>query len=224
MRALAEHLLALGHQVRVVADEALLLQGDGVSTVLEPDLALDADLIVAVGGDGTMLHAARMAATADVPVLGVNRGRLGFLAVALHGGLEQHARFGQAASFKSIVHALEHAVGPDVGEKAKSTAVDAEYRHRRSRRHARRVQHRAVAAHGHQQVGALRQLGLRHQRDGQQAEIDAEPGGRAHVAAPFQQVRGQAEHCLADPRIGGTPGQGDGRVGGAVAVHEWMVF
>jgi NAD+ kinase len=66
--------------VRVVADESLRLEGEGVHTVPEPDLALDASLIVAVGGDGTMLHAARMAAMADVPVLGVNRGRLGFLA------------------------------------------------------------------------------------------------------------------------------------------------
>jgi NAD+ kinase len=80
MRTLGRHLLATGHGVRVVADESLRLEGEGVHTVPEPDLALDACLIVAVGGDGTMLHAARMAARADVPVLGVNRGRLGFLA------------------------------------------------------------------------------------------------------------------------------------------------
>ena len=39
----------------------------------------DADLIVAIGGDGTMLFAAQLALARGVPLLGVNRGRLGFL-------------------------------------------------------------------------------------------------------------------------------------------------
>lgn len=50
-----------------------------VRKVPEAEIAAEADLIIAVGGDGTMLHAASIAQLQSVPLLGVNRGRLGFL-------------------------------------------------------------------------------------------------------------------------------------------------
>ncbi len=39
----------------------------------------EADAVISLGGDGTFLHAARCAADFDLPILGVNMGRLGFL-------------------------------------------------------------------------------------------------------------------------------------------------
>ncbi len=54
--------------------------GCGVRRVFRPeDIASDTDILLSVGGDGTFLSAARLAAAGDIPVLGVNLGRLGFL-------------------------------------------------------------------------------------------------------------------------------------------------
>lgn len=44
------------------------------------DALAGADVLIAIGGDGTILHAAKHAVEADKPLLGVNVGRLGFMA------------------------------------------------------------------------------------------------------------------------------------------------
>ena len=51
----------------------------GVERIAVGSLAAKVDLLVAIGGDGNMLRAARRVAGHNVPLLGVNRGRLGFL-------------------------------------------------------------------------------------------------------------------------------------------------
>jgi len=43
------------------------------------EITRSCDLVIVIGGDGTLLHAARMVAGTDIPLLGVNLGRLGFL-------------------------------------------------------------------------------------------------------------------------------------------------
>src|SRR5262249_45789534 len=52
--------------------------------VVEPDddAAVGCELVLVLGGDGTFLRGAELARNASVPVLGVNLGRIGFLAEA----------------------------------------------------------------------------------------------------------------------------------------------
>jgi NAD+ kinase len=57
---------------------------EDVPAVLGPQALRGVDLIIALGGDGTLLRASRWAATAGIPVLGINLGELGFL-TAYHG-------------------------------------------------------------------------------------------------------------------------------------------
>ena len=46
---------------------------------IEHDWISDMDLIVSIGGDGTMLKSSKLASKHNVPITGINKGRLGFL-------------------------------------------------------------------------------------------------------------------------------------------------
>ncbi|NCV55686.1 MAG: NAD kinase, partial [Betaproteobacteria bacterium] len=67
--------------VEVLA-EASLVSGLGLTAVRSvsfADIATIADLVVSVGGDGTLLGAARQIGPKEVPLLGINHGRVGFV-------------------------------------------------------------------------------------------------------------------------------------------------
>ena len=52
---------------------------EGVRFVSPEKMYDNIDLVVVVGGDGTVLEAARRAAPRDIPILGINKGRLGYM-------------------------------------------------------------------------------------------------------------------------------------------------
>lgn len=74
-REMVGWLEARGHRA-VVEDEAGVC---GVPTLPGSDIAAAADLLVVLGGDGTLIHAAGLCDQREVPILGVNMGTLGFL-------------------------------------------------------------------------------------------------------------------------------------------------
>lgn len=77
---LAEFLGQHGHDVWVTVHTADHCDLTGLQTAPLAELAKRVDLAIVLGGDGTLLNIARVLAESPIPMIGINQGRLGFLA------------------------------------------------------------------------------------------------------------------------------------------------
>jgi len=92
-RSVAVDLLAAGFEVRVPAEDLAGLDlPAGVTPVDDPAAAEGVEIVFALGGDGTFLRAAELARPAKAPMLGINLGKVGFLAVAETGDIDNAVR------------------------------------------------------------------------------------------------------------------------------------
>ena len=89
---------------------AAMMANSDVKSIDRSALA-ECDLVVVVGGDGSILGVARDLAHAEVPVLGINRGGLGFLADISPDQIETRLKDVLAGNFRLEVHfMLDHSV------------------------------------------------------------------------------------------------------------------
>jgi NAD+ kinase len=94
------------HGERLVLDRGLFetlpdaLRGGIQPTASEAESAAKSDRVIAIGGDGTLIRAAKHVTGRHVPILGVNSGRLGFLSNTAQDQLERALEHVCAGSFQ----------------------------------------------------------------------------------------------------------------------------
>lgn len=79
VRRIKKFLIDEGYHIILEEQISALMPGHGLQVSSVKMMGEVCDLVIVVGGDGSLLGAARELAKSDVPLLGVNRGRLGFL-------------------------------------------------------------------------------------------------------------------------------------------------
>lgn len=75
-----DHLVLFGAQAMVFGDYKAELHGEGLLFAQSDDELRGCSAIICIGGDGTIIHAAKKGLSYGKPVLGINAGRLGFMA------------------------------------------------------------------------------------------------------------------------------------------------
>jgi NAD+ kinase len=81
-RLVARRLAAADVAVRVLASEAEALGVDAETAPVSPEAADGTEMVLVIGGDGTLLRAAELARPVGTALFGVNLGHVGFLAEA----------------------------------------------------------------------------------------------------------------------------------------------
>lgn len=88
LQHVADFLMGQGLELIIDQNTAALFPSQRWEAVDREELGRRCDLAIVVGGDGTLLHAARSLADSRIPLLGIKLGRLGFLADVLPETLE----------------------------------------------------------------------------------------------------------------------------------------